>query len=406
MLLFISIIIIVLDIYAYKGLYFFMRSLNFNQKLLISVVFWIIPVSLIGMSFYLTNSMESVNFKDINYRLFFALFGIFVLFYIPKIYFNSFQLIEDIISGIGYLADKLIFNNNFQRFTFLSKFGFYVAIVVFLFIGQGILFGKYNYKYKNVNITSSRIPDSFNGFKIVQLSDIHIGSLNNKKAVEKTIAKINSMKPDVILFTGDLVNNFAEELIGWEHIFQKLESKYGTFSVLGNHDYGEYVNWPNDTAAKENLELLIKKHEEIGFKLLLNTSEQIIIENDSLAIVGVENWGLPPFHQYGDLKKALSETNENQFKILLSHDPSHWEAEILPKSNINLTLSGHTHGMQAGINLGKFKWSPVKYKYPRWSGLHQIKEQFLYVNQGFGFIGFPGRIGMPPEITVITLLTE
>lgn len=402
----ISVIILLLDAYTFKSLYYFTKELNQSSKTILYSIFWLIPVIIISISTFQSIQVQNLNYDEVNYRAFYALFGAVVLFYVPKIFFNSFQLIEDLLSGLNYLIDKFMFNNHFQRFTFLSKIGFYLSIFIFAFILQGILFGKYNFKTTNTNIKYANLPASFEGFKIVHLSDTHIGSMKNKKKVEKAFDDINKLKPDVILFTGDLVNNLAIEMDGWEDIFAKLKAKHGKYSVLGNHDYGDYIEWPSENAKVENIHNVMKKHEMAGFKLLLNKSIPIVEDNDTIYISGVENWGLPPFHQYGDLKQAISSIPENAFTILLSHDPSHWDAEILPKSNIELTLSGHTHGMQAGINLPFFKWSPVKYKYPRWSGLYQEGVQYLYVNRGFGFIGFPGRVGMPPEITVIHLSSE
>jgi len=406
MIITISIILLILDAYVFKSVLYYAKDYNLGIKTLIYSIFWLIPLIIIGMTILLSQKMRSINYDEVDYRAFFALFGIIILFYVPKIIFNSFQLVEDLLSGLNYLVDKFMFHNHFQRFTFLTTVGFYISVVLFIYIGQGILFGKYNYKTTHTKLNYENLPKSFDGIKIIHISDIHIGSLNNKQKVEKAIQSINAQKPDLILFSGDLVNNFAKEMNGWEEIFGKLEAKYGKFSVLGNHDYGDYIDWPSENEKLKNVYDVMEKHKQIGFQLLMNESVRVPIGNDTIYISGVENWGLPPFHQYGDLNKAISGIPENAFKILLSHDPSHWDAEILSKTNIDLTLSGHTHAMQAGINIFGFKWSPVKYKYPRWSGLYKKENQYLYVNQGFGFIGFPGRIGMPPEITVIELFSE
>ena len=245
---------------------------------------------------------------------------------------------------------------------------------------------------------------AFDGFKVVQISDMHIGSFHgHENQVKKAIELVNEQKPDLILFTGDLVNNFTEELNGWIPILSNLKAKYGMYSILGNHDYGDYYEWENEAEKAKNLNDLKQAHKNIGFRLLLNENEKISINNSEIAIVGVENWGLPPFPQYGNLNAAMNGSAEMPFKILMSHDPSHWDAEVIEKTDIDLTLSGHTHGMQFGIEIGNIKWSPVKYKYPRWAGLYKDKDQYLYVNRGFGYIGFPGRVGMPPEITLIEL---
>jgi predicted MPP superfamily phosphohydrolase len=216
---------------------------------------------------------------------------------------------------------------------------------------------------------------------------------------------INMLKSDIVVFTGDLVNNYASEFDQWVEVFNKIEAPLGKFSILGNHDYGEYVPWDTLEEKQQNLEKLINHHANMGFNLLLNQSHILERDGQKLVIAGVENYGLPPFPQYGDLDKALTNISKEDFTVLLSHDPSHWDEKVINHSkDISLTLSGHTHGMQFGIEIpGFIKWSPVKYKYPRWAGLYQVAEKFLYVNRGFGFIGFSGRVGIWPEITKITL---
>ena len=231
-----------------------------------------------------------------------------------------------------------------------------------------------------------------------------MGSFNFRYHIlDRAIALINNLKPDFIFFTGDLVNNYAWELKGWTEVLAQLSANIGKYAVLGNHDYGDYSKWRSKKLKKENLESIKYFYKKIGFKLLLNEND--IIENgaEKIAIIGVENWGNPPFKQYGDLSLALEDTSEVPFKILLSHDPTHWEEEVIKNTNIDLTLSGHTHGMQAGVNLKNKKWSPIKYKYKHWAGLHKIKDQYLHVNRGLGWLGFPGRVGMRPEITYIEL---
>jgi hypothetical protein len=255
-----------------------------------------------------------------------------------------------------------------------------------------------------VSLGFKNLPKNFNGLKIVHISDIHIGSFQGFEGqVEDAIAMINAQKPDLILFTGDLVNNFHEELNGWIKILSRMEAKYGKYSTLGNHDYGHYYQWKSKTDEKENFRKIQEAHAEIGFKLLNNKSEVLDINGEKIAIIGVENWGLPPFPQIGDYNKAVEGVEDIPFKVLLSHDPTHWEEKIIGKTDASITLSGHTHGMQFGIHLGNLKWSPSQYKYPRWAGLYKVDNQYLYVNRGFGYIGYPGRVGMPPEITLLNL---
>jgi predicted MPP superfamily phosphohydrolase len=248
------------------------------------------------------------------------------------------------------------------------------------------------------------LPSEFDGFTITQLSDIHAGSFSSKRGVEKGVAMVNKQKSDLLLFTGDLVNNQASEMDPWLETFAKLKASFGKFSVLGNHDYGDYMKWDNKQVKSANLDRLKEVHEEIGFDLLLDEAVRIKKDGQSLALIGVQNWGKGGFHKYGDLKKATENIADDEFKILMSHDPSHWEAKTLQHTkHIDLTLAGHTHGMQFGIELFGFQWSPVKYMYPQWAGIYKQQDRYLYVNRGFGFLGFKGRIGIWPEIAVITL---
>lgn len=288
---------------------------------------------------------------------------------------------------------------------FLYQMGFFAAAIPVASILYGVTKGKFNYRIIHEKIRFTNLPQSFKGLKIIQISDIHLGSFKRKfEQIARAVEMINEQEPDLVLFTGDLVNSIAEETIDWAPVLGKIRAKYGKYSILGNHDYGDYSNW-NSTEEKEKNLIAIKNfHEKIGFCLLLNESNTININNEEIAIIGVENWGKPPFPQYGDLQKACEKVNPKHFKILLSHDPSHWDEEVVKDSDIDLTFSGHTHGMQFGIERAGIKWSPIQYKYPRWAGLYHKKNQYIYVNRGFGYIGFPGRIGMPPEITVVELV--
>ncbi len=221
--------------------------------------------------------------------------------------------------------------------------------------------------------------------------------------VEKAIELINKQNADYILFTGDLVNNIAAEVETFVPLLKKLKARHGMYSILGNHDYGEYYKWDSKDQLRKNMEDLYAHHNSIGFRLLRNESVKLTKDGQEIALIGIENWGLPPFPQYGDLKNSLAPVKDLPFKILMSHDPSHWDAEVLNRTNIDLTLSGHTHGMQFAIRIPGWRWSPVKMKYPRWGGLYTEGQQHLYVNIGIGYIAFPGRVGTPPEITVFEL---
>lgn len=289
------------------------------------------------------------------------------------------------------------------RRKFLVKFSLGLAAIPFLSFLYGITKGKYNYKVKKVQLAFDNLDPAFDGYKIVQISDIHAGSFDSPEDVRNGIEMINALQPDLVLFTGDLVNDRADEIDAYIDVFKGIIAKDGKYSITGNHDYGDYYQWESENAKAENFKSLISKHSDIGFNILLNESVKIKKGDAYFNLLGIENWGLPPFPQHGDLNKAVAGVDE-QFTLLMSHDPSHWDTQTIKHAkHIDLTLAGHTHGMQFGIDIPGFKWSPVKYKYPRWAGLYEDSKQYLYVNRGFGFLGLPGRIGIWPEITEIEL---
>lgn len=291
-----------------------------------------------------------------------------------------------------------------SRSVFLSQLALGVAAIPFVGTLYGITRGKYDYRVHRHTLAFKDLPEAFDGFTIVQLSDIHCGSFGSREAVLRGILKANELQPDVTLFTGDIVNDRAEELDPWMDVFSQLKAKEGVYSILGNHDYGDYVRWPNEEAKAKNLADLKARHGKMGFRLLLNEHKKLERGGQAIALVGVENWGMPPFTQYGDLDKAASGTEKVPFRVLLSHDPTHWDAQVVDhRLDFGLTLAGHTHGMQFGVEIPGFRWSPVKYRYPRWAGLYQREGKVLNVNRGFGYIGFHGRVGIWPEITHITL---
>ena len=278
--------------------------------------------------------------------------------------------------------------------------GFFPFFVIIYAIFKAL----YRFKIHHLHITLKTLPANFSKLRIIHISDLHLGSFNFRYHIlERAVTLINHQKPDFIFFTGDLVNNFAWELKGWAEIMGKMKAKQGKFAVLGNHDYGDYGTWKTPELKKSNFESIKYFYKKIGFILLLNEASIIKKHKDGLAIIGVENWGNPPFKKYGDLNKALQNANHVPCKILLSHDPTHWAEEVVGQTDIALTLSGHTHGMQAGVNLKNKQWSPIKYKYKHWAGLHKEGNQYLNVNRGLGWLGFPGRLGMRPEITCIDI---
>ena len=291
-----------------------------------------------------------------------------------------------------------------SRRAFVSKIALGLAAIPLTSLLYGMYRGKYNFKVLNYELEYDDLPKAFDGFTITQISDIHSGSFDSVEKVNYGIDLINKQKSDVILFTGDLVNNTAAEVLPWIPHFSKISAPHGVFSVLGNHDYGDYMRWESPEQKVENIKALYQAQKDMGWDLLLNESRFIEKEGKRLAIMGVENWG-SGFKQAGDLDKTMENVGANDFKVLLSHDPSHWEAKVLPHPNtIHLTFSGHTHGMQFGIEIpGWFKWSPVKWRYKQWAGIYEQAKQRLNVNRGFGYLAYPGRVGMWPEISVITL---
>lgn len=291
------------------------------------------------------------------------------------------------------------------RRRFLSLIAMGIAAVPFSALLYGMYRGKYNFKVLKYHLEFDDLPAAFDGYQITQISDIHSGSFDNRNKIEYAVKLINKQQSDVIFFTGDMVNNKADEMKPWAGLFSQLEATDGKFSILGNHDYGDYIVWPTEEEKRDNLEDLKKMQHEMGFDLLLNESRYLSRGAERLALIGVENWGRGGFKKAGDLTKASNGVEKDDFKILLSHDPSHWEDKVISDDwHYHLTLSGHTHGMQFGIEIpGVVKWSPVKWRYKYWAGIYEEMGQIINVNRGFGYIGYPGRVGIWPEITVITL---
>ena len=343
--------------------------------------------------------------------------NIFIGVFIGKVLVAAIMLLADIFMVIPNLVSFIYSFKNYpignppESSRFISRFAFIsqTALLVGGALTVGLAYGmrnRYRYKLDHIKLSLKDLPDEFKGLRIIQISDIHSGSFDDPAAVTEGVEAIMNEKPDLILFTGDLVNDRAGEIVPYKEVFNKLNAPLGVYSVLGNHDYGDYVRWQSDEEKKENLEQLKQHHADMGWRLLVN--EHVLLEkgNQQIALIGIENWGARGFTKYGDMKKAVAglENAEVPVKILLSHDPSHWEAEVRKDyQDISLTLSGHTHGMQFGIDIPGFKWSPVQYVYKQWAGLYQKENQYLYVNRGFGFIGYQGRLGILPEITMIEL---
>jgi len=336
-------------------------------------------------------------------------FGFLLTFMAFNIVLIPFLFGEDIIRGIIGLYDKVVVRKDEfhlpSRRKFVSQVALGLAAIPFSSLLYGMYKGKYNFRVLNYTLHFEDLPEAFHGYKITQISDIHSGSFDDKSKIEYAIDLINEQASDVLLFTGDMVNNKASEMLPWKDTFGRLKAKDGKFSVLGNHDYGDYVDWNSPEEKHQNLEDLKTIQKEIGFDLLLNESRYLEKDGQRLALVGVENWGKGGFKKAGDLTKAASQIQSHDFKILMSHDPSHWEAKVLNDPyHYHLTLSGHTHGMQFGIEIpGWIKWSPAKWRYKHWAGIYTELNQHINVNRGFGYLGYPGRVGIWPEITVIEL---
>lgn len=392
----------ILDIYAFQA---FKNVLKNNG---LQIGYWLVTVLVIGNFIF---HYYGFNRRDGFTHAHAYAFGILIAMVVPKMVLLISMFAEDIFripqALFRYFTQGESPKGSYfaSRRDFISKIALGLAAIPLASIIYGIYKGKYNYKVLKYTLHFEDLPAAFNGYKLTQISDIHSGSFDNIEKVKYAVNLINQQESDVILFTGDMVNNKASELAPYKNVFNKLKAKDGLYSVLGNHDYGDYVHWASNEAKKQNLEDLKALQKEIGFNLLLNESIYLEKNGEKIALIGVENWGAGGFKKAGDLKRASSTIKKDDFKILMSHDPSHWEQQVIKDNyHYHLTLSGHTHGMQFGIEIpGWFKWSPVKWRYKYWAGLYQEMGQYINVNRGFGYLAFPGRVGIWPEITVIEL---
>lgn len=338
-----------------------------------------------------------------------------VAVYFSKLFGILIVFIDDLQRGVKWLANffyepdkKMLPGTAIPRSEFLAKTALIASAIPFGTMAYGILSGAHDYRVRRLTVKLPDLPKSFDGLKIGQLSDIHSGSFFNKTAVKGGVEMMINEKPDVIFFTGDLVNNLASEVKDYITVFDKLKAPLGMYSVTGNHDYADYYNWSYhnqpDKAKRKNFQDLMEAHKLMNFKLLMNTHHILEQGGDKIAVIGNENWGGGRFRKAGRLDLAHAGTDEAAVKLLLSHDPSHWDAQVRPLyKDIDITFSGHTHGFQFGVEIGNFKWSPSQYVYKQWAGLYQEDDQYIYVNRGFGYLGYPGRIGMPPELTIMEL---
>jgi predicted MPP superfamily phosphohydrolase len=331
--------------------------------------------------------------------------------YVSKVFGILVLFVDDIQRGIKWVANFFYSGSkdplpgkSIPRSEFLTKAALVASTIPFGAMAYGIISGAHDYRVRRVTVKLPNLPKSFDGLRIGQISDIHSGSFFNKTAVKGGVEMMLKEKPDVIFFTGDLVNNESTEVKDYIDIFGKLKAPLGVFSVTGNHDYGDYHHWDSLEAKKKNFQGLIEAHRLLNYDLLMNEHRFLEQGGDKIAIIGNENWGAGRFSKYGRLDLAHRGTDEAAVKLLLSHDPSHWDAEVRPKyKDIDIAFAGHTHGFQFGVEIGKIKWSPSQYVYKQWAGLYQEGSQYIYVNRGFGYLGYPGRIGMPPELTIVEL---
>jgi uncharacterized protein len=400
---------LLLDFYVFQAIKVVSQNAAKRTRTVIFITYWVLSLS----AFIVFVLLPFLNLDNFSKGLRSVVFALVAALFFAKMAAAIFLLVDDIRRAVQWVAGKLLFTNTegeqlqeerISRSVFLSWIGLGVGSGVLASLVNGFS-NKYDYHVKKFSLQFNSLPQAFKGLRLVQVSDIHSGSFNNKDAVLKGVQKILDLKPDVILFTGDLVNNKASEMHDYVDVFNRLRAPMGVYSILGNHDYGDYEQWESREHKAQNLERLKQIHGELGWRLLMN--EHVIFERgeDKIAIIGIENWSAKArFPKYGKLPEAHAGTQDVPFKILMSHDPSHWDAEVRPQfPDIDLMLAGHTHGMQFGVELPWFKWSPVQYVYKQWAGLYEEKDQKLYVNRGFGFIGYPGRVGILPEITMIEL---
>ncbi len=404
-------LMLLLDFYFFQAVKTVSQQLSPKAKTIVYSIYWGITLVAIVAYLLFMYSEQAYLGKKVRTYLFSIVIGLFLAKMVALVFF----LVDDLRRGIQYIASKLLFKNTeldssiaedgISRSVFLSWLGIAAGSTLF----GSLLYGfsnQYNYQIKKVKLAFDNLPASFKGLRIVHISDVHCGSFMDKKAVQHGIDLIMQQQADLILFTGDLVNDKATEMENYMDVFSQLKAPLGVFSTLGNHDYGDYVKWPIDGVSKtQNLINLQNVHAALGWKLLMNEHVALEKNGEQIALLGIENWGAKArFPKYGKMELAYAGTEKYPFKILMSHDPSHWDAQVKPLyPNVDLMLSGHTHGMQFGIDIPGFKWSPVQYVYKQWGGLYEDAKQKLYVNRGFGFIGYPGRVGVLPEITVIEL---
>ena len=402
-----------IEVFAFKGL----RGMSVNMdpfwRRFISYVFWLTTLVSYGSIVFMMAKWAQRHDGNIvrTYGLFNFVIGFFLIVVTSKLVFGTFHLLNDVASFFKWAYLRItakpesLSHEGMTRVQFFNQVGLGVAALWAGSLLYGMTKGKYSYRVLSETLTFPDLPEAFHGLRIVQISDLHIGSFREDfEDVQKGFDLINSLNADYLFFTGDMVNNFADEAEPWIDRLKDLKAKYGKFSILGNHDYGDYAMGDLPEQKAKSQKRLVEIHAESGFKLLRNENAVLEKEGQFIRLLGSENWGIG-FHQYGDLEKTMQGVSDDEFKILLSHDPTHWQEHVVRKKKIHLTFSGHTHGAQMGLELPQLgiKISPVSLRYKRWGGLYSENNQHLYINRGFGFLAFPGRVGMAPEVTLIEL---
>ncbi len=396
-------ILFLVDLYVFQGIRFLVAQRAPSTQRITVLIYW--AIALFGYGVMLTSQWIDWHTWPRVFRTY--AFAIVVIFYLSKIIFSLFLATDDMLRVFRWGASKLFSSGNdtvaggITRYQFLVRLGFVVGSIPLLSMLYGMTGGAYRYQVKRVRLKLPNLPPGFEGLRAVQISDIHTGSFLDRKPLERAVELIKNEAPDIIFFTGDLVNDRHEEAVEHRDALSRLKAPLGVHSILGNHDYGDYFRWKTQAEKADNLEKLKRLHADFGWNLLLNEHTFIERNGDRIGLLGVENWSARAnFSRYGDLGKALNGFTPAPVNILLSHDPSHWRAEVVNHPFIDLTLSGHTHGFQFGVEIPGFRWSPVQYVYKEWADLYDAGRQHLYVNRGLGFLGYPGRVGILPEITV------
>lgn len=403
-----GIILFLIDLYVYQAFRVWTREAPTFRRRFVRTGYWIVTALVLSAFFAYNLLPPSLFLQKLRY---FMIVGVTIV-YFSKIFAVLFIFLDDLQRFVRmvlrfFRKKEVIDGSDFQKITrsqFLARTALLAGSIPVVGMTYGILSGAHDYRIRRHRLLFPGLPTAFDGLKIIQISDIHSGSFFNKRAVMGGVDMIRNEKPDVVFFTGDLVNDETSEINDYFQVFSRVKAPLGVFSTTGNHDYGDYRLWPSAEAKNQNFRDLIEAHRLLGWDLLMNEHRFLEVDRERIAVIGIENWGTGRFPKYGDLGKAYTGAEDSPLRILLSHDPSHWDAEVRPRyPDIDLMLAGHTHGFQFGVETGNLKWSPSQWIYKQWAGLYEEGDQKLYVNRGYGYIGYPGRIGILPEITVIEL---